>query len=214
MVVGRDQTWRDLLLTARLGPFSDQQLKYTDQVSCRRSNDSAGREGFSARIANGAKPLRCRGFQRLDLQVESSLMASKLQRILLVEDEVDIQTVATLALRDVGGFDVEVCNSGEEAVRRGPGFSPQLILLDFMMPGMNGHATMLALRQMPAMKPTPIVFLTARAQLDEVEEYRRHGALDVIVKPFDPMTLATTVQDIWCRYQTSIAMGQVPTTGG
>ncbi|MEM8996920.1 MAG: response regulator [Acidobacteriota bacterium] len=123
-----------------------------------------------------------------------------LKRILLVEDEADIQTVARLALEDIGGFEVAVCASGEEAVERGPAFDPQLILLDYMMPGMDGRGTMEAFRSLPPLRVVPVVFLTARAQLDEVEEYHRLGAIEVIVKPFDPMTLAEQVEEIWSRH--------------
>lgn len=125
----------------------------------------------------------------------------KLERILLVEDEVDIQMVARMALEDVGGFDVHVCSSGAEAVATAQDLGPQLVLLDFMMPGMNGSKTMAALRCLPALKDVPVVFLTARAQLNEVAEYRRQGAVEVIVKPFDPMSLADQVQEVWRRVQ-------------
>ncbi len=124
-------------------------------------------------------------------------MSPKLERILLVEDEVDIQMVAQLALEDVGGFEVEVCASGVEALERAPAFNPQLVLLDFMMPGMNGTTTMTALRRIPSLSKVPMVFLTARAQLSEVAEYRRQGAVEVIVKPFDPMSLSQRVMEVW-----------------
>ncbi|MEM1201913.1 MAG: response regulator [Acidobacteriota bacterium] len=126
-----------------------------------------------------------------------------LQRILLVEDETDIQMVARIALEDLGGFQVEVCASGSEALQRGPTFSPQLILLDFMMPGMDGGSTMGALGELPKLASVPVVFLTARAQLEEMAEYRRLGAFDVIVKPFDPMTLSQRVREIWNRFLAS-----------
>ncbi|MEM6793787.1 MAG: response regulator [Acidobacteriota bacterium] len=130
-----------------------------------------------------------------------SPLSSKLKRILLVEDEVDIQMVARLALEDVGGFEVSVCASGEEALRDGPGFRPQLILLDFMMPGgMDGRLTLEAFRGSEALASVPVIFLTARAQLEEVEEYHRLGAVDVIIKPFDPMTLAEQIETIWARH--------------
>ena len=126
-----------------------------------------------------------------------------LERILLVEDEVDIQMVARLALEDIGGFRVEVCESGAVALERGPAFAPQLILLDFMMPGMDGRKTMEAFRDVHGLDGVPVVFLTARAQLNEVQEYHRLGAIEVIVKPFDPMTLADRVKEIWHAYQTA-----------
>ncbi len=130
---------------------------------------------------------------------------SALRRILLVEDEIDIQMVARLALEDVGGFVVEVCSSGEVALEAGPRFRPQLILLDFMMPGMDGRRSMEAFRKVPGLREVPVAFITARAQLSEVAEYRELGAVDVIVKPFDPMKLADRVLEIWHKAQTVAA---------
>lgn len=127
----------------------------------------------------------------------------ELRRILLVEDEIDIQMVARLALEDVGGFEVEVCSSGEIAIEQGPKFRPQLILLDFMMPGMDGRRSMEAFRKVPGLREVPVAFITARAQLNEVAEYRELGAIDVIVKPFDPMKLAELVLEIWRKDQAS-----------
>ncbi|MEM8932830.1 MAG: response regulator [Acidobacteriota bacterium] len=131
----------------------------------------------------------------------------KLERILLVEDETDIQTVARLALEDIGALHVEVCDSGAEALDRGPAFAPQLILLDFMMPGMDGRETMSAFTKVAELVSVPVVFLTARAQLDEVAEYRRLGAIEVIVKPFDPLTLAERVQEIWREHHRAQGAG-------
>ncbi|MDO8812745.1 MAG: response regulator [Gallionella sp.] len=126
-------------------------------------------------------------------------MADKLTRILYVEDEQDIQMVARLALEALGGFTVEICSSGDEALQRAPGFQPQLILLDVMMPGMNGPSTLGKLRELPQFAATPVVFMTAKVQPDEVAGYKELGAADVIPKPFDPMTLSSKVQDIWER---------------
>ena len=122
-----------------------------------------------------------------------------LNRILFVEDELDIQMVARLALKHIGGFEVEVCSSGIEALERAPEFRPELILLDVMMPAPDGPATLAALARKPETASMPVVFVTAKAQSHEVEGYLALGAIDVIVKPFDPMTLSDRVQDIWSR---------------
>ena len=119
-----------------------------------------------------------------------------LRRILFVEDDPDIQVVATLALESLGGFSVSACSSGAEALSRFAEVAPDLVLLDVMMPGMDGPATLEALRRLPA-GGVPVVFMTARVQAHEVARYREMGAADVIAKPFDPMTLAETVQAIW-----------------
>ena len=121
---------------------------------------------------------------------------SELKRILYVEDEPDIQAVAKMALEMVGGFTVRICSSGEEALGVAADFAPDLILLDVMMPGMDGPSTLKALRNLPSLAKIPVAFMTAKVQPQEVEQYRSLGALDVIAKPFDPMTLADQVREI------------------
>jgi len=126
-------------------------------------------------------------------------MADKLTRIMYVENEPEIQTVARLALETLGGFTVEICSSGNEALSRAPAFQPQIILLDVMMPVMDGPATLKMLRGMPQFASTLVIFMTAKVQPSEVALYKEIGAADVIPKPFDPMTLSSQVQAIWER---------------
>ena len=123
-----------------------------------------------------------------------------MRRILLIEDDPDIQVVASLSLTSLGGFTVKVCGSGAEAVAAAPRFRPHLILLDVMMPGMDGPATLRALRELRKTASTPVVFLTARAQPHEIEELKRAGSVGVIVKPFEPSALPETLNDIWRRF--------------
>lgn len=125
------------------------------------------------------------------------MMSDELKKILYVEDEADIQTVAKLALESVGGFEVLICSSGAEAIAQAPGYGPDILLLDVMMPGMDGPDTLVALQRLPELKDTPAIFLTAKAMPSEIERYKELGALDVIPKPFDPMTLADQVRRIW-----------------
>jgi CheY-like chemotaxis protein len=120
-----------------------------------------------------------------------------LQKIMYVEDEQDIQAVARLALEAVGGFTVRICSTGPEALTVAGEFSPDLILLDVMMPGMDGPSTLRSLRALPAVSGIPVVFLTAKVQPAEVAHLRSLGALDVIAKPFDPMKLSDQVREIW-----------------
>jgi CheY-like chemotaxis protein len=133
------------------------------------------------------------------VRVEDTVTTDTLERILYIEDEADIQTIARLALESIGGFVVETCSSGREGLDRVADFAPDLVLLDVMMPDMDGPATLRALRQLPGMAAVPVVFMTAKVQPQEVAEYRARGALDVIAKPFDPMTLAAQVREIWAR---------------
>ena len=125
------------------------------------------------------------------------LQADSVQRILYVEDDPDIRAVAELALVDVGGFEVLLCESGPEALDKIDGFGPDLVLLDVMMPVMDGPETLRALRARPGGLDAPVVFMTARLQPSEVEEYLEMGAIGVIPKPFDPMTLADQIRQLF-----------------
>lgn len=122
-----------------------------------------------------------------------------LQKVLYVEDEEDIRAVAELALESVGGFTLRSCGSGQQALREAPDFAPDLILLDVMMPGMDGPSTFEALMGIPDLADTPVIFMTAKVQSDEVAYYKKLGAIDVIPKPFDPMSLADQIRSIWAR---------------
>jgi len=134
-------------------------------------------------------------------------MTNPLRRILYIEDEPDIRTVAMLALQVIGGFEVVACASGAEGLAAAPGVRPDLVLLDVMMPDMDGPATLRALRAMPATAQTPIVFMTAKVQPDEVAEYKALGALDVIPKPFSPTEVSNQIRRIWERRMPVAAPG-------
>jgi CheY-like chemotaxis protein len=123
-----------------------------------------------------------------------------LSRILYIDDEPDIREIARMALELVAGFLVEVCESGEEALIKGEGFAPDLVLLDVMMPGMDGPETLLALRTIEALADIPVVFFTAKAHRSEIAELMTLGAIDVLGKPFDPMTIGHALNAIWARY--------------
>jgi two-component system OmpR family response regulator len=121
-----------------------------------------------------------------------------LNNILYVEDDADIQTVAQIALEAVGGFCLCACGSGPialETIRSG--WVPDLILLDVMMPEMDGPTTLHELRQLATTAATPVIFMTAKVQSSEVAYYKSLGALGVIPKPFDPMQLARQVRQLW-----------------
>ena len=124
-------------------------------------------------------------------------MAPPLTRILMVDDDLDIQAVARLALEAVGGFTVITCSSGSAAIATVATFVPDLILLDVTMPDMDGPSTLKALRAIPQTAATPAIFVTARVQAHDIAWYQTLGVLDVIAKPFDPMTLSATIRSIW-----------------
>jgi CheY-like chemotaxis protein len=125
------------------------------------------------------------------------MSSDTLERILYVEDEPDIQAVARMALETLGGFTLQVCSSGQEAVQTAVEFAPDLLLLDVMMPGMDGPTTLQELRNLPDLANTPAVFMTAKVQPQEIEQFKSFGALDVIPKPFDPMTLSDQIALVW-----------------
>lgn len=120
-----------------------------------------------------------------------------LTRILCVEDEADIRLVLQMTLESVGKFQALLCASGQEALEQAEAFQPQLVILDSMMPGMDGAQTLLALRQKTTLRETPILFLTAKSQRDEIEALKQLGAAAVLTKPFDPMRLSAQVREIW-----------------
>ena len=125
---------------------------------------------------------------------------SELKRILYVEDEPDIQTVAEIALEAVAGFTLKTCSSGQEALAEAVAFKPDLLLLDVMMPSMDGPSTLLELRKLPEIANTPAMFMTAKVQPQEIEHFKSLGAIEVIPKPFDPMMLGEQIKTVWQQH--------------
>ena len=124
--------------------------------------------------------------------------SNELKKVLYVEDDTSIQQVTRLALEEVGGLEAKVCSSGQEALEVAEEFAPDLILLDVMMPGLDGPSTLLELRKLALTKNTPAIFMTAKVQAQEVDALKQlPGTIEVIAKPFDPMTLASQLQEAW-----------------
>ncbi len=115
-------------------------------------------------------------------------------RVLVVDDDPSLLRIAALALERLGGFEVVEAGSGVEAIERASHTRPDLILLDVMMPELDGPGTLARLRADPVTAGIPIVFLTAKAQPGEVDALVRLGALGVIAKPFDPLALSSEVR--------------------
>jgi|SRR5579871_4609865 len=114
--------------------------------------------------------------------------------ILCIDDEDDIQNVVRLCLSFDGGFSVSACKSGTEALDFLDQVRPDLILLDAMMPRMDGPATLEAIRTLQAARDIPVIFMTPRGQAGDAERYLRLGAIGVVPKPFDPVTLASEIR--------------------
>ena len=121
-----------------------------------------------------------------------------MMKILIIDDDPDIRSIARLSLSRLGGMDVIEAASGGEGVRRAREETPDVILLDMMMPTMDGLDTLAALRAQPATALTPVIFLTARAG-EEAERLRALGAAGVLIKPFDPRTLSQDVRALVAR---------------
>lgn len=121
----------------------------------------------------------------------------KLNRVMCIEDDPDIRLILDFSLGRLGGYSVCLCASGQEALDKVDNFRPQLVLLDVMMPEMSGPQTLIKLRELACMQGVPIVFLTAKAMQDEVEELLSCAATGIIVKPFDPVALADNIRIYW-----------------
>jgi len=120
-------------------------------------------------------------------------------KVLIVDDEDDVREVVQLSLGRVGRMDVTEASSGREAVAAAVAVQPDFILLDMMMPGMDGPATLQALRDQDSTSRIPIIFLTAKAMPSEIERLMQLGAAGVVTKPFNPMTLASELRSILGR---------------
>ena len=123
--------------------------------------------------------------------------AITLQRILLADDEPDILEISRIALETVGGFEVSVCSSGKKLLERLSEFEPDLVIVDVLMPDMTGPEVFEEIRRRPEFDEIPVIYLTGVIQEEELEDLRKTGVADVILKPFDPMTLADRVNHVW-----------------
>ncbi len=119
-----------------------------------------------------------------------------IKRVLLVDDEPDIRMIAAISLERLGGWEVVAVGSGREALTEAQARRPDLILLDVMMPDMDGTATFGELQQLPETRDIPVIFLTAKVQPQEVSRYLSLGACGVIRKPFDPLSLPDRIRSI------------------
>lgn len=117
-------------------------------------------------------------------------------RILYVDDEADIREVAHMSLELDPELEVRTCACGADAIEEAAAWQPDLILLDVMMPGMDGPTVFAHLREQPQTATIPVVFITARTQASEVRGFEALGALGVLAKPFDPMSLASRVREL------------------
>lgn len=124
-----------------------------------------------------------------------------LQTILHVEDEPDIREIAAIGLAEVSGYTVTSCATPTEALEAGRSDpQPDLILLDVMMPEMDGPALLARLRELPGLEQVPVAFVTAKTDERDVAPLKALGAMGVLAKPFDPMTVGEKLQSMWDTY--------------
>lgn len=124
-------------------------------------------------------------------------MKRNLKTVLYVDDEPDIREVAEMALTLVPDLAVHLSESGEQALATLPALKPDLVLLDVMMPGVDGPTTLARMRTQPGLRDIPVVFITAKALPHEIQRFRELGAVGVISKPFDALRLGSQILEIW-----------------
>ncbi|MBB6142769.1 CheY-like chemotaxis protein [Silvibacterium bohemicum] len=117
------------------------------------------------------------------------------RRILIIDDDDDIREVAALTLEMVAGWDVVSANSGSNGIERAQEASPDAILLDVMMPGMDGPTTFQELQKIPETAKIPVILLTAKVQGADQKRFAELGVAAILFKPFDPLTLAKQMSD-------------------
>lgn len=122
-------------------------------------------------------------------------------KILLVDDEADIRKVAQLSLTAIGKFTTVTASSARQAIELAATEHPDLILMDMMMPGMDGLSALAELRSSPELQAIPVVFFTAKVQQQEIDHYLRVGAVGVVEKPFDPLALSEQIRRIYAEWQ-------------
>ena len=124
-------------------------------------------------------------------------MGAELRTVLYVDDEPDIREVVKLSLGLMATLTVHCCESGEQALEQLPELHPDLVLLDVMMPEMDGTTVLRRMRENPSLRDIPVMFMTAKALPEEVARFHALGAAGVIAKPFDPLRLAQDVLAKW-----------------
>jgi CheY-like chemotaxis protein len=120
-----------------------------------------------------------------------------LKKLLYVDDDADIREIVQLSLSLDGTLEVFTSDGGERALLKMQMEKPDLVVLDVMMPGMDGPTLLRRMRDDPALDQIPVIFMTAKASAEEVARFRELSAIGVIAKPFDPMTLGGQVRTLW-----------------
>lgn len=121
----------------------------------------------------------------------------ELKKILYAEDEPDVQTIVELTIQTMSNYEIKIVNNGKKLIECVEEYNPDLVLLDVMMPEMDGPTTFKTLQNNEKTKHIPVIFVTAKAQVHEVESFKEIGSWGVITKPFKVMELCSDIQAIW-----------------
>lgn len=128
---------------------------------------------------------------------------NKLGKILYAEDEPDVQTIVQMVVEEMSDYEIKICGNGRLLLESVGEYNPDLILLDVMMPEMDGPETYKNLQRNQTTKNIPVIFMTAKAQVHEVQLFSESGVIGVITKPFDPIELCSEIQRIWDKKVTN-----------
>lgn len=121
--------------------------------------------------------------------------------VLHIEDQPDIHTILRLTLQASKQFRVDGAGTGAEGIARAQELKPDFILLDFTLPDMTGDQILEKLRAIPETARIPVILLTALTDVIDMERCRSLGALDIIIKPFSPKTIASHLQSILAAHR-------------
>ena len=121
----------------------------------------------------------------------------ELKKILYAEDEPDVQTIVQMVIEAMSDYEIKICGNGKLLLECVDEYKPDLVLLDVMMPEMDGPTTYENLQLNEKTKNIPVIFMTAKAQVHEVQLFKESGVIGVITKPFDPVMLCSEIQKIW-----------------
>jgi diguanylate cyclase (GGDEF)-like protein len=138
-----------------------------------------------------------RGRDRVTVDGENSVDRKSLKKLLYVDDDADIREIVQMSLSLDGTLEVFISDGGERALLKMQMEKPDLVVLDVMMPGMDGPTLLKRMRSDPALEQIPVIFMTAKASAEEIAKFRELSAIGVIAKPFDPMTLGGQVKALW-----------------
>jgi two-component system, OmpR family, response regulator len=126
-----------------------------------------------------------------------------LEKILYVEDDPNIQELVSISLEDIGGYKLRTCYTGKEALEEIDKFKPDLLLLDVMLPDMDGPTILKEIRKNSKYDEIPVIFISAHAQREDLIKYVELGAIGVIDKPFDPITISEAINSLYTARENS-----------